>query len=787
VFNPKKSGAGGSSLKARLFQRLTPPLPNAWEIEEYLETIQALSPLRQELVLNHVPAIWPVSNALCYSYLNSVAGALQCLADQQLTDWVAAILEIYERQGLREAQLFMADVSGNYLCRLRGETGVELAGLPHLQTYAQGMAGQPVRLAPSPEIWTDTETIYLPARVARFSRPEDNFLFYKLVLTLQVGMIRSASCHLTFQRESPLIRDILANRPAGPLPRETVRLDDFFQLFPIPRLAEDLFNLAETWRLMGWLSETCPGLRRDTARLRREMAESLGDRSCLPGLGAVIAGLGLLILTDGNSVGLDQTAREQQAITTLFLQPAEGPAASASKTAAILDLLAQTPAVYERPPELFWLGRINPEAAWQVRMRNRMTTRESFVKALAQLLAQSTSPEMAETAKIEGTKPTKPNQTATAALVMAPGIKDEEAEEQAASPLLQTLLTLDLPPRELPDSLKQLVAEINRDLGGIPTEYVSAAQGLAGQGAPPVVASATSGGESLNGPLTYDEWDFRRHGFRRQWCQVNEKALEPVQSTLVARTLRKYQGQLRRLRRQFEMLRTQERFLRRQPDGNDLDLDAVIESLSDRRAGLPGSDQLFMRLRRDQRDIAALFLVDMSSSTEGWVNLALQEALIMTGEALQTIGDRFAIVGFSGMRRSRTDIYRVKDFGEPYGNEVKARIAAIAPKEYTRMGPAVRHASQLLQGIEAKVRLLIVLSDGKPEDYDDYKGNYAIEDTRHALIEAKAAGIHPFCITIDRQAHAYMPHMYGEVNYIFLDDVGKLPQRMPAIYRNLTT
>ncbi|MFN2368695.1 MAG: VWA domain-containing protein, partial [Desulfurivibrionaceae bacterium] len=107
--------------------------------------------------------------------------------------------------------------------------------------------------------------------------------------------------------------------------------------------------------------------------------------------------------------------------------------------------------------------------------------------------------------------------------------------------------------------------------------------------------------------------------------------------------------------------------------------------------------------------------------------------------------------------------------------------------EYTRMGPPIRHAAKILGEVDARVKLLIVLSDGKPEDYDDYKGDYAIEDTRHALIEAKAAGIHPFCITIDQQAHDYNAHMYGEVNYIFLDKVENLPIRMPAIYRNLTT
>ncbi|HSH13313.1 MAG TPA: hypothetical protein VLA15_06175, partial [Desulfurivibrionaceae bacterium] len=207
------------ALKARFFGLLTPPLPNDWEVEENLEPLKALSPARQDLVLKQIPAIWPVSNSLCYSYLGSVNAALECLSDQQLAGWVAAVLDIYEQKGLREAQHFMTDISGHYLCRLRGESGVELTGLPHLQTYAQGLVGQPVRLAPDLEVWTDTETIFLPARVTRFAKAADNFLFYKLLLTLQVGVIRSGSCHLSLPRESSLIRSILTTwPPPRPIP-----------------------------------------------------------------------------------------------------------------------------------------------------------------------------------------------------------------------------------------------------------------------------------------------------------------------------------------------------------------------------------------------------------------------------------------------------------------------------------------------------------------------------------------------------------------------------------------
>ncbi|MGE4559943.1 MAG: nitric oxide reductase activation protein NorD, partial [Desulfobulbus sp.] len=276
-------------------------------------------------------------------------------------------------------------------------------------------------------------------------------------------------------------------------------------------------------------------------------------------------------------------------------------------------------------------------------------------------------------------------------------------------------------------------------------------------------------------------------GFRKNWCVVTEKEIQPVHNAFMEQTLKQYRGQIRRLRHQFERLQTSERFIRRQREGNDIDFDAVVESLADIRAGRPSSDRLFIRLAREQRDIAVHFLVDMSNSTAGWVGQSIKEALVLICEALEVLNDRYGIYGFSGMRRLRCEVFPVKRMDERYSQTVRRRISAIGPREYTRMAPAIRHMTSLFSRVEAKVRLLIVLSDGKPEDYDDYKGDYAIEDTRHALLEAKAAGIHPFCITIDRQAHEYMNHMYGEVNSIFIDKIKQLPARMSEIYRALTS
>jgi nitric oxide reductase NorD protein len=199
------------------------------------------------------------------------------------------------------------------------------------------------------------------------------------------------------------------------------------------------------------------------------------------------------------------------------------------------------------------------------------------------------------------------------------------------------------------------------------------------------------------------------------------------------------------------------------------------------------SDRLFVRLHRAERNIAVAFMVDMSGSTKGWINEAEREALILLCEALELLGDRYAIYGFSGITRKRCELFRIKTFDEPYTEVVKARISGIQPQEYTRMGFAIRHLTKLLSEVEARTKVLVTLSDGRPDDYfDAYRGPYGIEDTRMALLEARRKGIHPFCITIDREARDYLPHMYGSAHYIILDDVSQLPVKVADIYRRLT-
>jgi len=190
---------------------------------------------------------------------------------------------------------------------------------------------------------------------------------------------------------------------------------------------------------------------------------------------------------------------------------------------------------------------------------------------------------------------------------------------------------------------------------------------------------------------------------------------------------------------------------------------------------------------RNERSLAALFMVDMSGSTKGWVNDAEREALIMLCEGIEALGDRYAIYGFSGWTRTRCDIYRVKGFDDAYDDAVRARIAGIEARDYTRMGVAIRHLTKLLAAQPARHRLLVTLSDGRPDDFgDEYRGTYGIEDTRHALLEAREQGVRSYCVTIDRQGADYLKHMVGPASYTVLDEVRKLPTKIADIYRRLT-
>lgn len=365
---------------------------------------------------------------------------------------------------------------------------------------------------------------------------------------------------------------------------------------------------------------------------------------------------------------------------------------------------------------------------------------------------------------------------------------EARARADPSSGATEVVLEFDGKPVTPPDQISRLLQSVLQDLGEIPDDYlVPAGADEYRPDSKKPAEDVWEGARHEDGAYLYNEWDYRRQHYRKDWCVLREIDVHPKEGTFIEDTLDRYAGLVAELRRTFEILRGQDRLLKKQKYGDDIDLDAVVEAFADARAGREMTDRLLTKLHKTERDMAVVFMVDMSGSTKGWINEAERESLVLLCEALEILGDRYAIYGFSGLTRKRCELYRVKAFGDPYDDMVRRRIIGIKPQDYTRMGVVIRHLTSLFRQVEARIKLLVTLSDGKPDDYDGYRGEYGIEDTRQALIEAKHEGIHPFCITIDTEAKDYLPHMYGAVNYVLVDKVHKLPFMISDIYRQLTT
>jgi nitric oxide reductase activation protein len=251
---------------------------------------------------------------------------------------------------------------------------------------------------------------------------------------------------------------------------------------------------------------------------------------------------------------------------------------------------------------------------------------------------------------------------------------------------------------------------------------------------------------------------------------------------------------VRRIRRNFELIRPEAiTILRHWPEGDAFDYDALIEYAIDRRLRRTPDERIYRKRLKVERDVAVFVLVDLSSSTRKEVGdgggksiLAVEkEALVLFCEALERVGDHFAIAGFSDSGRLAAEFFYLKDFDEPLNDEVRGRIGGLRPEKNTRMGPAVRHAARRLQDYPARVKLMIILSDGLPND-QDYSGDYAIADSRAAIRESRSAFIHVHAITVNAVNSPHLDTLYGDVNHTVIADVRQLPDKLPRIYRALT-
>jgi nitric oxide reductase NorD protein len=281
--------------------------------------------------------------------------------------------------------------------------------------------------------------------------------------------------------------------------------------------------------------------------------------------------------------------------------------------------------------------------------------------------------------------------------------------------------------------------------------------------------------------ISYPEWDYRINAYREPGATIRMLPPESGPQQWIDHTLTEHRSMLDAIRRRFEMLHAQRTRLRKQLDGDELDLEMYIDSQADFRAGLPMAQALYQTQRRSRRNMAIMLLIDISGSTDAWISAnrrvidVEREALLLVCIALEGMGEPYSVQAFSGQGAHAVTVRTIKQFDERYTNDIARRIAALQPEQYTRAGAAIRHASTTLMRELASHRLLLLLSDGKPNDVDRYESQYGVEDTRQAVTEAKLQGIFPFCLTVDRQAADYLPGVFGARQYALLQKPELLP------------
>ncbi|WP_301102440.1 VWA domain-containing protein [Propionivibrio sp.] len=301
--------------------------------------------------------------------------------------------------------------------------------------------------------------------------------------------------------------------------------------------------------------------------------------------------------------------------------------------------------------------------------------------------------------------------------------------------------------------------------------------------------SAAEDDQPVGPGIPLPEWDYRMGELLPDHCRLQPMIAADAQPAKLPDALKKT---AHRLRQQFAALAPARHWLKAQQDGPELDIDNCVRNIADQASGHTPDHGAYLAQARCERDLACLLLADLSLSTDNWVSDShriidvIRESLLLFAEAMSATGDRFGLYGFSSLKRHNVRFNLIKDFSTPYNAQCRGRILALRPGYYTRIGAALRQASRILVEQPAARRLLLLISDGKPNDLDLYDSRYGVEDTRMAIHEARRMGLQPFCVTVDRAGGAYLPYIFGPAGFTVIRKPEDLPARLPLLYAQLT-
>lgn len=729
--------------------------------------------IRQVINLTAEIAATDAESAL--AAFRSSGQALGRVSVDQFEEWVRKGLEEHAKDTSKARRSYFALETRESNSRLqKSRIGLPLERVQHvLRLYIEALTGKEIEIAPLTAIPQesrigDGKTIYLPTTIAEFDDDDKDFRLYKVLAAHGAGQIEFG----TFDRDTAelkavyadlsefytmtaeqrdafslagYIEDVRSGERADPnagtsIVRGLPAGSDYravLTAFPEPRLARKVFGTMENARIDTRLRAAYRGLRKDLDLMQSYLRANRPYIFDLPMYQVPFELLFQITMcggaTDDARQFYGQIVGEIEGVLESFVW---------SEQATVADSLMATSRVYN--------------------------------------LFQNITPDQQQEAESDQTE-----QESEFAY------DDKEAAES---------VTEDQVKREEPKSVQDI------------QDLFNAWNSLDDEGEPDDLqgSEAWSHNEVPEQPLesddlafAYDEWDRELSDYRVGWSRVIEKRVKQGDRTFVELTRSRYRGVISSIRHQFQLMKPENLTrVNRELDGEDYDLNALVDFVIDRRADGKQTENIYTKRLRKQRDVAVTILLDQSSSTARTITRnPLQpythpgrriieiekEGLVLMSEALEAVGDVYSIYGFTSEGRRNVKFYVVKDFSEKYSDEVEKRIGGITFQNNTRLGAAIRHAAHKLHRQDSRTKLLIILTDGRPYDHDYGDARYAREDVREALIEAKATGITPFCITIDRESEAELRDLYGDVGYTIIDDVLSLPERMPNIYRRLTS
>ena len=602
-----------------------------------------------------------------------------------------------------------------------------------------------------PWICSDGTCIYLPDEIDRHAHAADNVALYQSLVRLEAGYFECRTFDFDLERAADLYPEMAGRLPDHPVDERIEALCDaerFILGFVPSALARDLFDLFEQARVAAYLHRDYPGLMAQVIPVLRREAQRLD------------------LFNSGHLLAAD-FARLMLAM--------EEPEVSAFRGAAPQVRLAD---LFHR--------HVDATSPVEASARLVCLAFDHLRKALGSGIHRYSSPELPFSRCIHWNRIADSFAAVERAARRIKRRLDASKLRIYRSDLRNRLIQRQ--GRLSADDIVELLPAAGRRIAvdpyGLDLDALLDHSGVNASTSPdPGIAAAR-----------YPEWDYQSQDYLQGHAYVRDLQV-PVEGEggFYSRTLMRHRGLIARIRRAFELLKPERLALLRQwPEGDAFDYRALIDFAIDRKAGRIPSDRLFVKRLKQERDVAVLLLVDISRSTsntvaggEATVLDVAKEALVLFCEGLQVVGDDYAVAGFSGTGRHAVDYYTVKLFQEPLNDAVRARISALSPQRSTRMGAAIRHATAVMAGASSRVRLILLVSDGFPNDLG-YKAEYATADTRKAVQEARSRNIHFKAITVNIGSDPRLDDLYGRAHHHIIGDVRELPDRLLRLYGTLT-